>query len=52
LLGGGAVPTAIGAIGDNHSFGLGISLTGCFILVGAFLTWFLKFSDKGGLDGS
>jgi len=52
LLGGGAVPTAIGAIGDNRSFGLGISLTGCFILVGAFLTWFLKFSDKGGLDGS
>jgi NNP family nitrate/nitrite transporter-like MFS transporter len=52
LLGGGGVPTAIGAIGDNHSFGLGICLTGCFILAGAFLTCFLKFSDKDGPTGS
>ena len=52
LMGGGTVPTIIGAIGDTHSFGLGISLTGCFILAGAFLTCLLKFSDKGGTHGS
>ena len=52
LMGGGAVPTVIGVIGDTHSFGLGISLTGCLILAGAFLTCLLKFSDKGRAYGS
>ena len=51
LMGGGTVPTVIGVIGDTHSFGLGISLTGCLILAGAFLTCLLKFSDKGGTHG-
>lgn len=52
LIGGGMVPTVIGAIGDTHSFGLGISLTGCFILAGSFLTCLLKFPDKGETHGS
>ena len=52
LMGGGTVPTVIGIIGDTHSFGLGISLTGCLILAGAFLTCLLKFSDIGGTHGS
>ncbi len=52
LMGGRTVPTVIDAIGDTHSFGLGISLTGCLILAGAFLTCLLKFSGKGGTNGS
>jgi hypothetical protein len=42
MIGGGAVPTAIGVIGDFWSFGLGVSLVGGLILAGAFLPWFLK----------
>jgi NNP family nitrate/nitrite transporter-like MFS transporter len=50
LFGGGAVPTAIGFMGDVASFSLGITLLGVFIVSGALLSLFLKF--QGGADGS
>lgn len=50
LFGGGAVPTAIGFMGDVASFSLGITLLGVLILLGALLSLFLKF--QGGADGS
>ncbi len=50
LFGGGAVPTAIGFMGDVASFSLGITLLGVLILSGALLSLFLKF--QGGADGS
>jgi NNP family nitrate/nitrite transporter-like MFS transporter len=37
LAGGGAVPALIGAIGDLHSFALGISLLGALIACGALI---------------
>jgi NNP family nitrate/nitrite transporter-like MFS transporter len=43
MIGGGAVPTLIGVIGDIRSFGLGVSLVGGLILAGALLPRFLKF---------
>jgi hypothetical protein len=42
MIGGGAVPTLIGAIGDLRSFALGFALAGGLILAGAFLPRFLK----------
>jgi NNP family nitrate/nitrite transporter-like MFS transporter len=42
MIGGGAVPTLIGAIGDLRSFALGFALVGGLILAGAFLPRFLK----------
>ncbi len=46
LIGGGAVPTLIGFMGDISTFALGIMLVGGLILTGAFITPFLK------IDGS
>lgn len=42
LIGGGAVPTVIGFMGDAVSFGQGIMLVGGFILGGAGLAYFLQ----------
>ncbi|MBI4487988.1 MAG: MFS transporter [Deltaproteobacteria bacterium] len=45
LLGGGAIPTFIGVMGDAGSFALGFALVGGFILSGAVLPFFLKPPD-------
>lgn len=42
MIGGGAVPTLIGVVGDMRSFSLGVSLVGGLILAGAVLPRFLK----------
>ena len=42
LLGGGAVPTLIGFVGDVHTFGAGIILVGGLILTGTLFTSFLR----------
>jgi len=42
LVGAGAVPTLIGAIGDMGSFALGISLVGGLILTGVIISGYLK----------
>lgn len=43
LLGGGAIPTGIGMMGDAGSFALGISLVGGLILTGGILSRYLRF---------
>jgi NNP family nitrate/nitrite transporter-like MFS transporter len=45
LIGGGAVPTLIGFIGDISTFASGIVLVGGLIITGAFFTRFLKIED-------
>jgi NNP family nitrate/nitrite transporter-like MFS transporter len=47
MIGGGAVPTLIGVIGDIWSFGLGVSLVGGLILAGGLLPRFLKVERPG-----
>jgi MFS transporter, NNP family, nitrate/nitrite transporter len=42
LIGGGAMPTFIGIMGDTGSFALGFSVTGTLILLGAALALLLK----------
>ncbi|MFP3910914.1 MAG: MFS transporter [Desulfobacteraceae bacterium] len=42
VIGGGAIPIGIGAMGDAGSFGAGIALTGGLILLGSLLSLFLK----------
>ena len=44
LFGGGAVPFGISVMGELGIFGLGISLAGGLILVGAFLAWHLALA--------
>ena len=46
MVGGGAVPTIIGFMGDVSSFGLGITLVGGVILMGSLITGYLKFQDR------
>ena len=46
MVGGGAVPTIIGFMGDVSSFGLGITLVGGAILMGSLITGYLKFPDR------
>jgi NNP family nitrate/nitrite transporter-like MFS transporter len=43
LIGGGAMPTLIGLIGDLHSFGWGIALVGGLIMTGSIFSGLLKF---------
>jgi NNP family nitrate/nitrite transporter-like MFS transporter len=43
VLGGGAIPTGIGMMGDAGSFALGISLVGGLILTGVILSRYLRF---------
>jgi NNP family nitrate/nitrite transporter-like MFS transporter len=45
MLGGGAIPTGIGILGDAGSLALGISLVGGLILLGALLCGPLKLSE-------
>ena len=42
LVGGGAIPTGIGMMGDAGLFSLGVSISGGLILSGAILALFLK----------
>jgi NNP family nitrate/nitrite transporter-like MFS transporter len=42
ILGGGAIPILIGAMGDAGAFPLGIVLSGVIILAGGFLSAFIK----------
>ena len=44
VLGGGAIPTGIGIMGDAGSFALGIGLVGGLILAGAILSRYLRFA--------
>ncbi len=45
LLGGGLLPTAIGYMGQTFTFGLGIALTGCFVMLGSILVPFLVLRE-------
>jgi NNP family nitrate/nitrite transporter-like MFS transporter len=46
IVGGGATPTFVGYMGDVHSFGSGIALVGGAIMMGAFISGYLKFQDR------
>jgi NNP family nitrate/nitrite transporter-like MFS transporter len=46
MVGGGVTPTLIGFIGDVNSFGSGIALVGGAILLGSFISGYLKFKDQ------
>jgi len=46
VIGGGAIPMGIGAMGDAGSFGSGVALTGCLILLGALISLFLKSNRR------
>ena len=43
MVGAGVTPTLVGYMGDVHSFGTGIALVGGAILMGAFISGYLKF---------
>ena len=45
LVGGGAIPTGIGMLGDRGCFALGISLVGVIIMGGFLLLNYLRFKD-------
>jgi NNP family nitrate/nitrite transporter-like MFS transporter len=45
LVGGGAIPAGIGAVGDLGSFSLGVAVFGGMILLGAALAGSLRFAD-------
>jgi NNP family nitrate/nitrite transporter-like MFS transporter len=46
FFGAGVVPTLIGVIADKGYFSWGISLSGAMIMMGFFLSFFLKLSDR------
>lgn len=46
LLGGGALPTAIGYMGQTHSFGLGIVLMGAVTIAVSALVFFVRLVEK------
>jgi NNP family nitrate/nitrite transporter-like MFS transporter len=46
ILGGGLFPIALGYMGQNYTFGLGIILSGALIVIGASLATFLKLLEK------
>ncbi len=45
LVGGGILPTAIGYMGQNYTFGLGIALTGGLVILGSILVPFLVLRE-------
>jgi len=45
LVGGGAIPTGIGVLGDKGCFGWGISLVGMIIMSGFFLLPYIRFKS-------
>jgi len=46
LLGGGLFPTALGYVGQSYTFGLGISIAGCIIVLGSALVFLLTLLEK------
>jgi NNP family nitrate/nitrite transporter-like MFS transporter len=46
VIGGGAVPALIGIMADKGYFAWSISLTGALIMIGFFLSFFLKILEK------
>ncbi len=46
LLGGGLFPTALGYIGQVYTFGLGITIAGCIIMIGSALVFLLTLLEK------
>jgi hypothetical protein len=46
LLGGGAVPTFIGYMGERQSFGLGVALIGCLMLLAPLVLRFLVIREE------
>lgn len=46
LIGGGAVPTAIGMFGKEGAFGWGISMVGLLMLTGVMVTGLIKMPDS------
>ncbi len=51
LIGGGLIPALIGYAGQAGSFALGISLLGCFIMVGPVLVIFLRLGQYDKEEG-
>ena len=45
LIGGGVIPTLIGAMGDAGSFATGFMITGALIFAGGLLALSLKLPD-------
>jgi NNP family nitrate/nitrite transporter-like MFS transporter len=50
VIGGGAIPTLIGALGDAGSFAIGFIATGALIASGAALALVLKLPDPVNSD--
>jgi NNP family nitrate/nitrite transporter-like MFS transporter len=46
VLGGGLLPAALGYMGQAHTFGLGIALTGALMIFGASLVLWLQLLEK------
>jgi NNP family nitrate/nitrite transporter-like MFS transporter len=46
ILGGGLLPAALGYMGQTYSFGLGIVLAGCAIMIGSVVVFYLRVLDK------
>jgi NNP family nitrate/nitrite transporter-like MFS transporter len=46
ILGGGLLPAALGYMGQSYSFGLGIVLAGCAIMIGSVVVFSLRMLDK------
>ena len=46
LFGGGLLPTGIGYMGQNYSFGAGIVIVGCITILVSGLVFFLKLIEK------
>jgi NNP family nitrate/nitrite transporter-like MFS transporter len=46
VIGGGAIPALIGIMADKGYFAWSISLAGALIMIGFFLSFFLKLSEK------
>jgi MFS transporter, NNP family, nitrate/nitrite transporter len=46
ILGGGLLPATLGYMGQTYTFGLGIVLAGCIIVLGSALVFPLKLLDK------
>ncbi len=46
VIGGGAIPALIGIMADQGYFAWSISLAGALIMIGFFLSFFLKLSEK------
>jgi hypothetical protein len=46
ILGGGLLPAALGYMGQTHSFGMGIMITGVIIIMGSVLVIPLRLLEK------